>query len=95
MTDRERRPLPYQKAQIAFEQVPEEIRFNLFEALNWALETLKSHEGDGHLFEICYQHDGFVASFAKPQWNADHTSQPMNTAQEAIVMAVCEYLNGV
>ncbi len=35
-----------------------------------------------------------VCSFAKPSWNADHCSKPMEHGAEAIVMAVCEYLNG-
>lgn len=95
--DRQRRPIPYAKAQAAYDAVPQPIKDDLFEALTWARETLTNHEGAGHHFELAYdvKEEGFVACFAKPQWNADHASQPMNTAQEAIVMAVCEYLNGV
>lgn len=77
--------------------MPEHIRDDLFEAITWARTTLTNKEGAGHLFEIGYsmKGEGFTASFAKPQRNADHSSQPMDTAQNAIVMAVCDYLNGV
>lgn len=97
MTDKERRPLPYAKAKAAFEAVPAWVREDLYLALTWARNELTLHEGSGHNFEIAYdeREEGFVACFAKPEWNADHCSQPMNTAQEAIIMAVCEYLNGV
>jgi len=95
MTDRERRPIPYAKAQAAYDAVPEWVRYDLFEAISWARETLTNHEGAGHHFELACDPKGFVACFAKAEWNADHASQPMNSAQEAIVMAVCEYLNGV
>lgn len=90
----------YARAQTAFDAVDASIREGLVEALAWAIETLRDHEGAGHTFELSYNQargdrpEGFVASFAKPQWNADHSSQPMPSAQEAIVMAVCEYLNG-
>jgi hypothetical protein len=95
--DKARRPAVYAAALAAFNEVPESTRYNLNEALTWALETLEFKEGTGHSFEISFDEKskGFVASFCKPQWKADHSSQPMNTAQEAIVMAVCEYLNGV
>jgi len=91
----------YAKAQEAYDKVPQGIKDDLHEALVWAKRTLTNYEGIGHHFELSYdparngKPEGFVASFAKPQWNADHASQPMPTAQEAIVMAVCEYLNGV
>lgn len=87
----------YARAQAQYDAVPEDIREDLFGAITWARETLRDHEGSGHNFEISYDErkQGFVASFSKPQWNADHASQPMNTAQNAIVMAVCEYLCGV
>jgi len=96
-TDKQRRPIPYAMAQAAFDEVPDAIKENIHEAITWAIDTLTNHEGSGHSFEISYdtKTEGFIASFAKPQWNADHSSQPMATAQEAIVMAVCEYLNGV
>lgn len=95
--DGERRPAVYAAAKKAFDDVPECVRMDLFEALTWAKQTLTNHEGAGHSFELAYdtKTDGFIACFAKPRWNADHASQPMDTAQEAIVMAVCEYLSGV
>lgn len=97
MTDKERRPIPYARAQAAYDAVPQMTKDDLFEAMDWARETLTKHEGDGHHFEIGFDEKskGFYACFSKAQWNADHCSQPMDTAQEAIVMAVCEYLNGV
>lgn len=94
MTDKERRPAVYAAAQAAFDAVDPDARDNLEEALAWARRTLTNHEGAGHYFELIYE-DGFKCCFAKPVWNADHCSQPMPTAPEAIVMAVCEYLNGV
>lgn len=94
MTDQERRPHVYAAAQQAFDKAPSEAKDDLEEALSWARQTLTNHEGAGHTFALDYD-KGFVCCFAKPQWNADHCSQPMPTAPEAIVMAVCEYLNGV
>jgi len=97
MNDRLRRPHVYAKADEAFAEAPQAAKDDLREALDWAHQVLTNHEGTGHHFEIGYSilDKGFYACFAKPQWNADHCSQPMPTAQEAIVMAVCEYLNGV
>jgi len=95
MTDKERRPRVYAAAQEAFDNVPEHIRDDLEDALDWAKQALTNHEGSGHRFSLIYQNGGFMCCFCKPQWNADHASQPMPEAPEAIVMAVCEYLNGV
>lgn len=92
--DRKRRPGVYAKAQEAFSATPDYVRDDLEEALEWAKRTLSNHEGGGHNFSLIYE-GGFMCCFCKPQWNADHCSQPMETAPEAIVMAVCEYLNGV
>jgi len=76
--------------------VDQYVKDNLEIALMWALNTLRDREGTGHSFELVAEPDGqFRACFAKPRWNADHCSQPMPTAQEAIVMAVCEYVSGV
>ena len=93
-TDKTRRPKVYAAAQTAFSAVDEDVRDDLESALNWAKETLTNHEGSGHHFSLIYE-GGFMCCFCKPQWNADHCSQAMETAPEAIVMAVCEYLNGV
>lgn len=68
---------------------------DLSECIQWAVKTLTDYEGSGHLFEISIASDNrFVCSFAKPSWPGDHSSHPMFTAQEAIVLAVCEYLEG-
>ena len=95
MSDKERRPHVYAAAQAAFDAVSAYEREDLVAALDWARETLTNHEGSGHDIHLIHENGGFVCCFAKPQWNADHVSQPMPTAPEAIVMAVCEYLNGV
>lgn len=94
MSDKDRRPHVYAAAQAAFDAVHWEIRDDLEQALEWAHKTLTNREGSGHTFSLIYE-EGFMCCFCKPQWNADHCSQPMPTAPEAIVMAVCEYLNGV
>lgn len=91
---------PYQnqgvhdRVMAAFYAAPDYTRDDLFEALAWAKETLTNHEGAGHHINVIHQKDGVVCAFAKPQWNADHCSQPCDTASDAIVLAVCEYLNG-
>jgi hypothetical protein len=33
-------------------------------------------------------------SFAKPSWKGDHCGRGMEHGAQAMVMAVCEYLNG-
>jgi hypothetical protein len=90
------------RIQSQYEAVPEHIREDLVEAAIWAREVLTRHEGGGHHFEIsayCTLVDGqFVrdgslqCSFAKASWAGDHCGQPMDSAAEAIVRAVCEYL---
>jgi hypothetical protein len=95
MSDKERRPEVYLAAQKMFDMINYSIKEDILESLNWAVETLKDYEGKGHQFYLLYEDDGFKCSFAKPQWNADHCSQSMPTAPESVVMAVCEYLNGV
>ena len=95
MTDKERRPEVYSAALKMFDLIDSLIKEDIVESLNWATETLRDHEGKGHQFYIIYEDYGFKCCFAKPQWNADHCSQAMPTAPESVVMAVCEYLNGV
>lgn len=95
MTDEERRPQVYAAAKAMFDGVSSDIRGDLVSALEWAQNTLRDHEGSGHHFSLIHENGGFKCCFAKPQWNADHCSQAMPEAPEAIVMAVCEYLNGV
>lgn len=95
LTDKQRRPSVYEAAQTAFEQTPDYAKDDLLMALEWAKNTLMNHEGSGHNFSLIIESGEFCCCFCKPQWNADHCSQPMPTAPEAIVMAVCEYLNGV
>lgn len=87
------------KAQEMFASVPESIREDIELASKWARETLRDHEGAGHVFYVTAagsRHPGLVVcSFSKPAWNADHCSRPMEHGALAVVMAVCEYLNGL
>lgn len=83
------------KANAAYEAVPDHFKEDVIDAAIWARETLTQHEGGGHHFEISAEKDGLLSvSFAKPRWAGDHSGEPMPTAAEAFVMAVCEYLNG-
>ena len=78
-----------------YEAVPDWVREDLFAAMEWAKKTLTDHEGTGHHFNLVADADRtMVCCFAKPQWNADHCGDPMDSGSEAIVRAVCEYLCG-
>ena len=78
-----------------YNEVYEGVRFDLVEAAMWARDTLMRHEGAGHDFHISANRDRMLCcSFAKPQWSGDHHGPYMESASEAIVAAVCGYLNG-
>ena len=78
-----------------YESVPEHIREDICEASKWAKQTLMEHEGAGHEFYITAGAAGVVCcSFAKPSWKGDHCGRGMEHGAQAMVMAVCEYLNG-
>ena len=79
----------------AYEAVPEDIREDIVLASQWAKDTLMRHEGDGHCIYVSGQKDMVVCSFSKPEWAGDHCSKPMEHGAQAIVLAVCEYLEGV
>lgn len=66
------------------------------EAIQWAITTLTEEEGGGHYILVTAEHGtGLVeCSFAKPEWGGDHVGRGMEHAAEAIVMAVCEYMEG-
>lgn len=85
-----------QKAKAMFEALPPDIQdCDIGEAIDWARKTLTNHEGSGHSFYLHTDKPGlFCCSFAKPEWAGDHCSDHYDTANEAIVMAVCEYLSG-
>ena len=84
------------RANEMFNQVPEYIRSDLVEAAVWARKTLTDHEGSGHDLQITGDSSqGLSCSFAKPSWSGDHSGAYMDTASEAIVIAVCEYLCGM
>jgi hypothetical protein len=78
-----------------YNSVPEYIREDIVEAGIWAKEFMLRKEGEGHEFFVTANKDGTVCcSFAKPEWAADHSSRGMEHGAQAIVMAVCEYVNG-
>ncbi len=84
----------YAQARKRFAKAPEHIREDIVEAAIWARDTLRDHEGAGHIIQVSESKGLVVCSFCKPQWNADHCGETMETGSEAIVMAVCEYLSG-
>ncbi len=85
---------PSKATQAAYDAVPEDIREDIVEAANWAKKTLTDHEGRGHQIFVTASGECVVCSFAKPSWPGDHCGPPMEHGAQAIVMAVCSYLNG-
>ena len=70
---------------------------DLYEAMVWAKSLLTRHEGDGHLINVTsspYTDNQVTCCFAKPESIAEHCGEYMDTASEAVVAAVLEYLNG-
>ena len=83
------------RIQAAYAAVPEYIRDDICEATKWARETLTNLEGAGHQIYVTAAGDGLVCcSFAKVEWAGDHCGRGMEQGAEAIVIAVCEYING-
>jgi hypothetical protein len=83
------------RVKAAYDAVPDYIRDDIVKAAKWARKTLTEHEGSGHQIYVTGTNDGMVVcSFAKPEWSGDHCGDPMEHGAEAIVRAVCEYLNG-
>lgn len=79
----------------SYNAVNEYTREDLLDAITWATKTLTDLEGSGHQFYVTADKDGLVCcSFAKVEWNADHCGRGMDHGAQAIVMAVCEYING-
>jgi hypothetical protein len=79
-----------------YKNVPDFIKENLVEACIWARNTLTDYEGLGHILEISANKDGLLCcSFAKLQWPGDHCGSYMETASQAVIISVCEYLNGM
>jgi len=80
----------------SYENVPDYIKEDVVEAGIWARNYMMRKEGEGHQFFVTANKDGTVCcSFAKPEWAGDHSSRGMAHGAEAIVMAVCEYINGL
>lgn len=79
----------------AYDKVPEHTKEDIEAAIKWAKKTLTNLEGKGHLFYVIANGDRTIScSFAKPEWPGDHCGRGMEHGAEAIVMAVCEYING-
>ena len=84
------------KVAAAYMNAPEHVKSDLVEAAIWARDTLRDKEGSGHNFQIHAEKNGMLTcSFAKAEWSADHCGDEMEEASSAIVLAVCEYLNGL
>lgn len=84
------------RVQATYDAVPVHVREDIVEAALWARDTLMRKEGEGHDIQLSAEPDcTMVCSFAKPSWGGDHCGRKMDTASEAIVMAVCEYLEGM
>jgi len=83
------------RIQAEYATVPEHIRDDIYEAARWAKETLTILDGPGHQIYVTAAGEGLVCcSFAKVEWAGDHCGRGMEHGAEAIVMAVCEYMNG-
>lgn len=76
-----------------YDLVPDYIKENLVSAVTWASLTLTNYEGDGHNINVIGNDKGQVCCcFDKSEWKADHCGDYMDTASEAVVIAVCGYL---
>lgn len=91
---RERKGLLEANIQASYDAVPDDIREDIVKAGVWARETLTNFEGSGHEIFVTASGDRVVCSFAKPEWAGDYCGRGMDHGAEAIVMAVCEYING-
>lgn len=83
------------RANVAYDNVEDVVKEDLALALNWASTTLTQKEGCGHIFQVLPYKGGVQCEFFKPEWAGSHCGKPMPTGSEAIVQAVCEYLNGL
>lgn len=94
--------------QQSYAAAPDDLKRDVRKAIRWAKDYLCKIEGSGHFFHLSHERvydktvnpwvltdTGMIqCSFAKPSWAGDHCSRGMPTGAEAVVMAVCEYLNG-
>lgn len=89
-------PLANEKAVEMYNSIPQYIKDDLGEAYKWAVTILGNREGYGHSIQILpnYPDETVCCNFSKASWSGDHTGSGMDTGSEAIVMSVCEYLNG-
>lgn len=95
VTMAEVRHLREERIQKRYTEVNHFIKDYIEEAIQWAITTLTEEEGSGHYIMVTAGDEGLVeCSFAKPSWGGDHVGRGMEHAAEAIVMAVCEYMEG-
>lgn len=86
----------YTKARAMYDSLSIPVKdVDTYEALKWAHDTLRDHEGGGHSFYIHAEgKNQYRTSFAKPSWSGDHCSEIYGSCEESIIMSVCEYLSG-
>jgi len=83
------------KSEEMFNDIIKLMGGDLFGSLVWARDKLMRHEGEGHIFNILANDEHQVCCcFSKPEWNADHCGEYMDDGSEAVIMVVCEYLDG-
>jgi len=86
----------YKQAKEMYDGLPTHIKEDVVDAGLWARDTLMREEGEGHIINVTANDKRECScSFAKPEWGGDHSGPYMELASEAIVMAVCTYLNGM
>jgi hypothetical protein len=87
---------PSAATQAAYDAVSDDIKSDIVDAANWARNTLTNLEGSGHHIVVTGEKSTglVVCSFAKASWAGDHSGPAMEEGAEAIVMAVCSYMNG-
>ena len=84
------------RVQERYSAVSDEVCEDIGLAHAWAIDALMRKEGEGHQLNISARGDNQVCcSFSKPEWGGDHCGRAMDHGAEAIVMAVCEYLEGM
>ena len=76
-----------------YDLVPDYLTENLHLAMEWAIQKLNSHGGEGWNINVVGNDMGKVCCcFDKSEWKADFCGEYMDTASEAVVIAVCEFL---
>lgn len=91
----------YERIQAAYAAVHDYHKHTLTGAIDWAHEKLFEAQdtSDNENYELqviaAPEQNLLACTISKPSWAGDHCGgRGMPTGSEAIVMAVCEYLNG-